>query len=93
MRNNIASIQWSNRKKLLEQSIRNMRFVKIEYLSTMRRLKSKLALLNNKDSISTQLAARSKTDQIKFPYDGVVFGDELFNYSSDIKNLCLKGKR
>lgn len=89
----MAKLQWSNRQKLLELAIKNMRFVKIEYLSTMRRLKSKLALMRKEDSISVRQAARSKVNQVKFPYDGVVFGDELFNYSSEIKNLCLKGKR
>jgi hypothetical protein len=88
-----ATRQWKNRKIMLERSIRNMRFVKIEYLSTMRRLKSKLALRTSQDQISTRQAGRAKSDQVKFPYDGVVFGEELFNLSSEIKNLCLKGKR
>ena len=93
MMNTEARLQWLNRKKILEVAIKNMRFVKIEYLSTMRRLKSKLALMKKQDSISYMQAARQKSNQVKFPYDGIVFGDELFNYSSDIKNLCLQGKR
>jgi hypothetical protein len=92
-RNSEATRQWKNRMTLLEHSIKNMRFVKVEYLSAMRRLKNRLALLKTEDHISTRQAARSKTDQVKFPYDGIVFGDELFNFSSEIKNLCLQGKR
>ena len=82
-----------NRKALVQNALRNMRFVKIEFLSTMRRLKEKLALIKGEDRVSTLTSAIDKTDKLEFPYDGVLFGDELFNMRSKIKSLCLKERK
>lgn len=90
-----AKRQWSNRKKILEKAIYRMRFVKVEYLSTMRRLQSRLALMRKKhqeDSISTQNAAPVVNNAVVFPFDGQFFADELFSLRAQIKNLCLKEK-
>lgn len=86
-------LQWMNRKKLLESTIRKMRFVKVEYLSTMRRLKNKLALMKNEDSITVQNAALGNSNQLTFPNSGPVFSDEVFHLSSTAYNYCLKGKK
>ncbi len=86
--------EWSNRKSLLEQSLRRMRFAKIEFLSTLRRYKDKLALVQkNEDKIKTVTSAIDKSDTLVFPYDGIIFGDELFNYYSKVEVLCMEGKK
>ena len=90
-----AKRQWTNRKLILEKAIYRMRFVKVEYLSTMRRLQSKLALMRKKhqeDSISTKNAAPTVNNAVVFPFDGQFFADELFSLRAQIKNLCLKEK-
>lgn len=92
---NLARRQWQNRKRVMENAIQKMRFVKIEYLSTMRRLKSKLALVKEKmaDQISTKASAPSVSNAVVFPFDGQFFSDELFSLTAQIKNLCLREKK
>ncbi|MBD64254.1 MAG: hypothetical protein CME62_03550 [Halobacteriovoraceae bacterium] len=85
--------KWNNRKQLLSSTIRKMRFVKVEFLSTMRRLKNELAQIKHGDEIHLTSSALDKSDRVVFPYDGVLFGDELFNYASSLKNLCLRGRK
>lgn len=85
--------KWTNRKKMLEASIRKMRFVKVEFLSLMRRLNSALAEVKTSDKVQLKSSALAKDNQLVFPYDGVTFGDELFHYESNLKNLCLRGNR
>ena len=85
--------KWNNREKLLEGSIRKMRFVKVEFLSMMRRLKSSLAQVRPSDSVNMKSSGIEKSNKLVFPYDGVLFGDELFHYQSDLKNLCLRGRQ
>lgn len=90
-----ARRQWQNRKRVMEIAIQKMRFVKIEYLSTMRRLKSKLALIRDKmaDQVSTKASAPSVSNAVVFPFDGQFFSDELFSLTAQIKDLCLKEKK
>jgi ribosomal protein L23 len=84
---------WRNREKILDSTLRKMRFVKVEFLSKMRRLQGQMAKTNEKDSVSTLTSALDKKDKLEFRYDGIVFGDELFHYTSKIKNLCLQGSK
>ncbi len=85
--------EWVNRQKILEATLRRMRFVKVEFLSTMRRLRGKLAQLKDRDAVKTINAATRKNDQVEFRFDNVLFADELFHLSSEVKNLCLAGKK
>ena len=84
--------KWSNRQKMIESSMRKMRFVKVEFLSMMRRLNSSLTSNTTNDTVNIKSSGIEKNNHLVFPYDGVLFGDELFNYQSDLKNLCLRGK-
>jgi tetratricopeptide (TPR) repeat protein len=86
-----ARRQWRNRELILEQAIQRMRFVKVEYLSSMRRLKDKLARLQkNSDQVSTKSSSLKQPGNIVFPFDGMFFSDELFHVTSAVTNLCLK---
>jgi tetratricopeptide (TPR) repeat protein len=82
---------WINRKLILKETIRKMRFVKVEYISLMRRIQRRLAKSKNIDSVSTFKSAPVKNNELKFSFDGVYFADELFNLTADVKSLCLKG--
>lgn len=81
---------WKNKKKILENTIHKMRFVKVEFISMMRRLKDKLYRHKTNDSIRTSLAGTLKGDQMLFPYDGMEWGDELFQLRGELSDLCLK---
>ncbi len=89
----LAHGQWANRQKILEDAIYKMKFVRVELLSRMRAVKEGIAAdLTGGDSVSIYQAATAKSNQIVFPSDGMLWGDELFNMSAEIKNLCIEGK-
>lgn len=90
--NTLARTQWENRKKILEDAIYKMKFVRVELLSRMRAVKEGIAANLSGDSVSVYQAATAKSNQIVFPSDGMLWGDELFNMSAEIKNLCIEGK-
>lgn len=89
----LARGQWENRKKILEDAIYKMKFVRVELLSRMRAVKEGLASnIAGGDQVSRYQAATAKSNQIVFPSDGMLWGDELFNMSAQVKNLCIEGK-
>lgn len=81
--------KWLNRKQILASVIKKMRFVKIEYISLLRKFSNQLAI--NTDSVSVYNAATAKTNQIDFPFDGLIWGDEPFQLSAQVRSLCLRG--
>ncbi len=83
--------QWINRKTLLETALYKMQFVKIELISRMRQIEMNMKIAGS-DEVSQQSAATVRNNQLSFPYDGVLWGDELFHMSASIKNKCLKGE-
>lgn len=82
---------WQNRKLILDSTIRKMRFVKVETLGLMQQFKSMDNSSQNTDQLKSYASATAKTGQMKFPFDGVVWGDELFSMSADVESACLKG--
>lgn len=85
--------KWKNRQVLIEATIKKLRFVKVEFLSQMRRLNKSISLKRQQDSVKTIASGREKSDRFSFPYDGVLFADELFHISSEVKDLCLRSKK
>ena len=81
--------RWANRKRVLEAAIRKMRFVKVEFISMMRRFANKIN--PQSDKIRTIKAAPAKGN-IEFPFDGIVWGDEVFNMTAEVKSMCLSGE-
>jgi tetratricopeptide (TPR) repeat protein len=87
--------QWINRQKILESSLYKMKFVRIELLSRMRAVAEGLkGRIPGQDVVKNYQAAAVKTskNQLVFPNDGMLWGDELFSMTGDVKNLCIKGK-
>ncbi len=84
--------RWENRQKILDSSIRKMRFVKIEFISLMRRYAQKLEEKSGVDKVTTFAAASAKKNQLEFPFDGMAWGDEPFHLTAEVKSLCLAGK-
>lgn len=88
--------QWRNRERALSEAIRKMQFVKVELLSQLRYF-SKLHQSPSKAVASEDAKnkERSKTDPLassgerSFPFDGVVWPDELFKLRSFAMGQCL----
>ena len=85
--------KWTNREKILATTIKRMRFVKVEYLSQMRRLNKIIMAGGLKDSVRTVASGIEKKSDLNFPHDGLFFADELFSVSSEVKDLCLRSKK
>jgi len=83
--------QWTNRKTILETALYKMKFVKIELISRMRQMALKLKF-KNQDKVSRYSAALKKGNEISFPNDGVLWGDDLFQMSAEVKSKCTGGK-
>ncbi|MFA6236291.1 MAG: hypothetical protein WC635_03100 [Bacteriovorax sp.] len=85
------SSQWKNRKTMLESALYKMKFVKIELISRMRAVEMNMKIAGS-DEVRQQSAAPVRNNQISFPRDGALWGDELFHMSAAIKNKCIQGK-
>jgi hypothetical protein len=90
--------QWRNRAHAMQEAIRKMKFVKVEYLSQLRMLARKTAAPNapvaasQQDSIQLSSASSVRRDEgeIVFPFDGVIWNDELFRLRSLAQSRCLE---
>lgn len=86
--------QWSNQKTAMTEAIRKMKFVKVELMSQLRQAAMAAGTApQNEDSISTSSAAPArqavKDAEMNFPFDGVVWTDELFRLRSVVQGKCL----
>jgi hypothetical protein len=90
LRNEIST-QWSNRKKVLETAFYKMQFVKIELISRMRAVEMNMKIAGS-DEVRQQSAAPVRNNQLSFPRDGALWGDELFQMSATVKNKCMSGE-
>lgn len=83
--------QWTNQKAALSEAIRKMKFVKVELLSQLRAAQATLP--QNEDVISTAAAAPTRQAiaeaDMSFPFDGVVWTDELFRLRGVVQAKCL----
>jgi tetratricopeptide (TPR) repeat protein len=94
---------WKNRKTVLTEAIRKMQFVKVELFSQVRTLARQSpsqstpsgavsALERETDSrlkSETQAALKKAADgELVFPFDGVVWPDELFKLTSVAQSRC-----
>jgi len=88
-----AQRQWKNRKLVLESALYKMRFVRIELLSRMRAFAEGMKdALAGVDSVKTYSASTVKKNQMEFPNDGMLWGDELFKMNAVVQNECIQGK-
>ena len=79
---------WRSRRFILQEAIKKMQFVKIELMGQMSRLRgSKGVAKRLKGNIATKLVASNST--MTFPFDGLVWPDEMFQLQSVTKGECL----
>lgn len=87
--------QWKAQQLALTEAIRKMRFVRIEFLSQIRRLALQSDMKSNQtaaagsqdDSSPKEKIAPTAGDQV-FPFDGVIWPDEFFTLRSAAANRC-----
>ncbi|MBC97768.1 MAG: hypothetical protein CME63_08460 [Halobacteriovoraceae bacterium] len=89
-----AKKQWGNRKEILDAAIYKMGFVRIELLSRMRAVSQgiKDSFTADKVSVFQAAPARESKNEMNFPNDGMLWGDELFRMSAEVHNMCIQGK-
>ncbi len=88
-----AHRQWTNRRTILESALYKMKFVRIELLSRMRYFKEGLkGGLAGVDTVSTFNASAANKNQMEFPNDGMLWGDELFKMNAKVQNECVQGE-
>ncbi len=85
-----ALLQWKNRKKILENSLYRMKFVRVELLSKMRLLAEGMHKELNNGNSHVYASNKFTKQQLQFPNDGVLWSDELFNMNAHVRNLCLE---
>jgi hypothetical protein len=83
--------QWTNQKTALTEAIRKMKFVKVELMSQLR---TALLTQPTSDDVMTTSAAAPVRQAIhdadmSFPFDGVVWTDELFKLRGVVQGKCL----
>ena len=78
---------WRSRRFVLREAIHKMQFVKVEFMGQM----SKLAVKNSdkklRGNIKTKLVASK--DNVVYPFDGLIWPDEMFNLQSVTEGECL----
>ena len=81
---------WKNREIVLKEAIRKMRFVKVEMMGQLQEMQDSVGFENG-DKVSTVRSALDKGNQQVFPFDGIIWGDEMFHLYAEAENFCLAG--
>jgi len=85
--------QWANQQKILGESIQKMRFVRVELMSQVGALAAESKQAKPSAQVATP-SAETKIDSsdasMVFPFDGVIWPDELFRLRSAAQAKCLQ---
>lgn len=86
--------QWKNRKQVLAEAIRKMQFVKVELMSQIQQL-AKLPAFKESNTlkIPDKTIVAEEAKEIAFPFDGIVWSDELFRVRSAAQGRCLEAMK
>ena len=88
--------QWHNQKTVLQEAIRKMRFVKVEYLSQVRTLAAggtadaKTLVASNSSSAPAEAVVKADDGKLNFSASTEIWPDELFRLRSAAQAQCLK---
>lgn len=91
--------QWKNMHLTLKEAIRKMQFVKVELMSQVRTLTrtdtTTSKLEGSTLTPSMQLAKKELQEKgdMTFPFDGVVWADELFHLRSTAQARCMEARK
>jgi hypothetical protein len=85
--------QWKNDRITLNEAIRKMQFVKVELLSQVSEIAQQKSPADDQIKLSAASATAGKKfnqeGQMVFPFDGVIWPDELFKLRSVTQGRCL----
>jgi len=89
---------WAQDRAALSESIRKMQFVRVELMSQVQMLATRAGSIpivaTSSDTLKTAAAApvraEAKSADMSFPFDGVVWPDELFRLRSIAQTKCLE---
>ena len=90
--------QWKNQRLALQESIRKMRFVKVEYISQVRSAEmharevvdKKNSLASNSNFLPAAAVTKNEPEMLNFPADSELWPDEFFKLRSAAQSLCLR---
>lgn len=88
--------QWHNQKTVLQEAIRKMRFVKVEYLSQVRQLAAagtadpQTHVASNSTFVPAETLVQGDKDKLNFSATTEIWPDELFKLRSAAQAQCLK---
>ncbi len=83
---------WKNRELVLREAIRKMRFVKVEMMGQLQEVQDIVGFKDG-DKVSTVSSALQKKDQQVFPFDGIIWGDEMFRLYTEAESFCLAKRK
>ena len=78
---------WRSRRYVLREAIHKMQFVKVEFMGQMSKLATRNPGKKLRGNIKTKLVASN--DSTIYPFDGLVWPDEMFNLQSVTQGECL----
>ena len=78
---------WRSRRFVLREAIHKMQFVKVEFMGQISKLAVKKPDKKLRGNVKTKLVASK--DNVVYPFDGLVWPDEMFNLQSVTEGECL----
>jgi hypothetical protein len=82
--------QWQNQKLMLQEAIQKMKFVKVELLSQVREQASAGSPAGALTASLEKQSALKRDGSQTYPYEGVVWADELFQLQAVSQGKCLQ---
>ena len=78
---------WRSRRMVLREAIHKMQFVKVEFMGQLSKLATQKSNKKLRGNIKTKLVASN--DSFVYPFDGLIWPDEMFNLQSVTEGECL----
>ena len=78
---------WRSRRIVLREAIHKMQFVKVEFMGQLSKLGTQKPKKKLRGNIKTKLVASN--DSFVYPFDGLIWPDEMFNLQSVTEGECL----
>ena len=78
---------WRSKRIILREAIHKMQFVKVEFMGQMSKLKAQNSRKKLRGNIKTKLVASG--NNVVYPFDGLIWPDEMFNLQSITEGECL----
>ena len=84
---------WNNRRSVLREAVRKMRFVKVETISQLNDIGESMGLREGDRVSMVNSALKRGGGQQVFPFDEILWSDEMFNHYAEAENFCLSRQK